>query len=152
MADDARHPTGENPERLGRLDTSDESTPTPYGPERPAFAPRPRPPLIQRVAPVTAHLQSYRRRYLRPDLLAGVTVAALAIPAGMAYAEVAGLAPVAGLYALLLPAVAYALLGSSRQLVVGPKQPWHCSWPRSSPRWPTETRAATRRWRPCWPS
>lgn len=121
MADDAGHPTGEKPEPPGRPDTRDESTPTPYGPERPAFAPQPRPPLIQRVAPVTAHLQSYGRRYLRPDLLAGVTVAALAIPSGMAYAEVAGLSPVAGLYALLLPVAAYALLGSSRQLVVGPE-------------------------------
>jgi high affinity sulfate transporter 1 len=48
-------------------------------------------------------------------------VAALAVPSGMAYAEVAGLSPVAGLYALLLPAVAYVLLGSSRQLIVGPE-------------------------------
>jgi high affinity sulfate transporter 1 len=50
-----------------------------------------------------------------------VTVAALAIPSAMAYAEVAGVSPVNGLYALLLPAVAYALLGSSRQLSVGPE-------------------------------
>jgi high affinity sulfate transporter 1 len=122
MVDGARPPAGEKPGPLGHPDAPGESTATPYGPERPAFAPRPRPPLIERVAPVTAHLQSYeRRRYLRPDLLAGVTVAALAIPSGMAYAEVAGLSPVAGLYALLLPAVAYALLGSSRQLVVGPE-------------------------------
>ena len=49
-----------------------------------------------------------------------MTVAALALPASLAYAEIAGLSPVIGLYALLLPAVAYALLGSSRQLVVGP--------------------------------
>jgi SulP family sulfate permease len=58
---------------------------------------------------------------LRRDLLAGVTVAALALPAAMAYAELAGLSPVAGLYALLLPTVAYTLLGSSRQLIVGPE-------------------------------
>jgi high affinity sulfate transporter 1 len=122
MADGARPPTGENPEPPGKADTPHESTPTPYGPVRPAFAPRPRPPLIERLVPVTAHLQRYgQRRYLRPDLVAGITVAALAIPSGMAYAEVAGLSPVAGLYALLLPAVAYALLGTSRQLVVGPE-------------------------------
>jgi high affinity sulfate transporter 1 len=48
-------------------------------------------------------------------------VAALAIPSAMAFAEVAGLSPVNGLYALLLPAVVYALLGSSRQLVIGPE-------------------------------
>ncbi len=71
--------------------------------------------------PFTANLHHYPRRFLRPDALAGLTVAALAIPSGMAYAEVAGLPPVAGLYGLLLPAIAYALLGSSRQLVVGPE-------------------------------
>jgi MFS superfamily sulfate permease-like transporter len=49
-----------------------------------------------------------------------VTVAVLAIPSAMAYAEVAGLSPVSGLYALPLPTVAYVLLGSSRQLVIGP--------------------------------
>jgi sulfate permease, SulP family len=53
--------------------------------------------------------------------VAGVTVAALAVPSAMAYAEVAGLSPVHGLYALLLPTVAYVLLGSSRQLIVGPE-------------------------------
>jgi sulfate permease, SulP family len=50
-----------------------------------------------------------------------VTVAALALPSAMAYAEVAGLSPVHGLYALLLPTLAYVLLGSSRQLIVGPE-------------------------------
>ncbi|HEY6398199.1 MAG TPA: SulP family inorganic anion transporter, partial [Solirubrobacteraceae bacterium] len=48
-------------------------------------------------------------------------VAALAVPSAMAYAELAGLSPVHGLYALLLPTLAYVLLGSSRQLVVGPE-------------------------------
>ena len=48
-------------------------------------------------------------------------MAALAIPAAMAYAELAGLSPAAGLFALLFPAVAYSLLGSSRQLIVGPE-------------------------------
>jgi high affinity sulfate transporter 1 len=70
---------------------------------------------------LTRNLRNYGRNALRPDLIAGLTVAALAIPSGMAYAEVAGLPPVAGLYALLLPVVAYALFGSSRQLVVGPE-------------------------------
>jgi high affinity sulfate transporter 1 len=50
-----------------------------------------------------------------------VTVAALAVPSAMAYAEVAGLSPVNGLYALLLPTIAYVLLGSSRQLIIGPE-------------------------------
>ena len=48
-------------------------------------------------------------------------MAALAVPSAMAYAEVAGMSPVNGLYALLLPTVAYVLLGSSRQLIVGPE-------------------------------
>ena len=77
-------------------------------------------PLLQRLVPVTENLPSYRGGTLRRDLLAGVTVAALALPASLAYAEIAGLSPVIGLYALLLPAVAYALFGSSRQLIVGP--------------------------------
>jgi sulfate permease, SulP family len=71
--------------------------------------------------PVSQDLPGYRGGTLRRDLLAGVTVAALALPSAMAYAELAGLSPVAGLYALLLPTVAYTLLGSSRQLIVGPE-------------------------------
>jgi len=71
--------------------------------------------------PVSRELPRYRSGALREDVLAGLTVAALALPAGMAYAELAGLSPVAGLYALLLPTVAYTLLGSSRQLIVGPE-------------------------------
>jgi high affinity sulfate transporter 1 len=66
-------------------------------------------------------LPGYRIPSIRRDLIAGVTVAALAVPSAMAFAEVAGLSPVNGLYALLLPTVAYALLGSSRQLIVGPE-------------------------------
>jgi high affinity sulfate transporter 1 len=57
---------------------------------------------------------------LRPDLVAGVMVAALALPQAMAYAQTAGLPVVAGLYGLLLPVVVYALLGSSRVLMTGP--------------------------------
>ena len=78
-------------------------------------------PLLTRAVPVSAQLSDYRVPSARRDLLAGVTVAALAVPAAMAYAEVAGLSPVHGLYALLLPTVAYVVLGSSRQLVVGPE-------------------------------
>ncbi|MET0830631.1 MAG: sulfate permease [Microbacterium sp.] len=85
------------------------------------FVPKARKPLLQRAVPVSGELPAYEGRTLRRDLLAGVTVAALAIPSGMAYAELAGLSPVAGLYALLLPALAYAAFGSSRQLVVGPE-------------------------------
>jgi len=78
-------------------------------------------PLLNRSLPVTRDLPDYRPATARRDVTAALTVAALAIPSAMAYAQVAGLAPVVGLYALLLPTVAYALLGSSRQVVVGPE-------------------------------
>jgi SulP family sulfate permease len=77
--------------------------------------------FLHRISPVSRELRDYRRVTLRRDVLAGLTVAALAVPSGIAYAELAGLAPVAGLYALLLPAIVYAFLGSSKQLIVGPE-------------------------------
>jgi len=92
-----------------------------YAPDSSPFKPAPERPLVQRMVPVARDLRRYRLGSIRRDGLAGVTVAALAVPSAMAYAELAGLSPVNGLYALLLPTVAYALLGSSRQLVVGPE-------------------------------
>jgi hypothetical protein len=67
-------------------------------------------PLHERIIPVSARIPEYRPTTGRRDLLAGFTVAALALPSGMAYAEVAGLSPVYGLYALLLPTVLYTFL------------------------------------------
>ena len=84
------------------------------------FRPASRRPILHRLVPVSQQLPGYRGSTLRRDLLAGLTVAALALPSAMAYAELAGLSPVAGLYALLLPTVAYTVLGSSRQVIVGP--------------------------------
>jgi sulfate permease, SulP family len=75
------------------------------------------PPLL----PGLASLRGYQRSWLRGDVVAGVTVAAYAVPQVMAYAELAGLPAVVGLYAILVPLVVYALLGSSRQLSVGPE-------------------------------
>jgi len=92
-----------------------------YGSGASPFQPAARRPVLHRLVPVSEQLPGYGGGTLRRDLLAGVTVAALALPAAMAYAELAGLSPVAGLYALLLPTVAYTLLGSSRQLIVGPE-------------------------------
>ena len=66
-------------------------------------------------------LRHYRRAWLRGDLLAGVTVAAYLIPQVMAYAQIAGLPPAAGLLAVVGPILAYAVLGTSRQLSVGPE-------------------------------
>ena len=88
---------------------------------RDVFSPAKKPPLLQRTIPVSGELPLYRAPSARRDAIAGITVAALALPAAMAYAEVAGLSPVNGLYALLLPVVVYVFLGSSRQLVVGPE-------------------------------
>jgi high affinity sulfate transporter 1 len=80
-----------------------------------------KPPLSTRYLPLLASLGGYSRPRLRTDALAGITVAALALPASMAYADIAGLPVTAGLYSLLLPLVVYALLGSAPWLVVGPE-------------------------------
>ena len=72
-------------------------------------------------APGLAVLRGYRRSWLRGDLVAGVTVAAYLVPQVMAYAGVAGLPPVAGLWAALPSLACYALLGSSRLLSMGPE-------------------------------
>jgi high affinity sulfate transporter 1 len=77
--------------------------------------------LVQRIIPVAADVMHYQPATLRKDLVAGLTVAALAMPASMAFAEVARLPPVAGLYALVLPPVIYAIAGSSKRLMVGPE-------------------------------
>ena len=65
-------------------------------------------------------LSDYKSDYLKSDLAAGITVAVLLIPQGMAYALIAGLPPLYGLYAALVPQIVYAFLGTSRQLAVGP--------------------------------
>jgi sulfate permease, SulP family len=67
-----------------------------------------------------AWLRRYDRRDLAGDLTAGLTVAVMLVPQGMAYALLAGMPPVTGLYASTVPIVAYALIGSSRALAVGP--------------------------------
>ncbi len=65
-------------------------------------------------------IKNYRREWLSGDLSAGLTVGVMLIPQGMAYALLAGLPAVYGLYASTFPLIIYALLGSSRQLAVGP--------------------------------
>jgi SulP family sulfate permease len=77
--------------------------------------------LMRRYLPGISVLRGYQRGWLRGDLLAGVTVAAYLVPQVMAYAEVAGLPAIAGLWAAAGPLVIYAILGSSRQLSVGPE-------------------------------
>ncbi len=75
---------------------------------------------IGQFAPGLARLLRYRRSDIPHDLRAGLSVAAVALPVGVAYAQLAGFSPVVGLYASILPLVAYAIFGTSRQLVVGP--------------------------------
>ena len=72
------------------------------------------------LLPLVDQLQSYQRDDLRGDLSAGLTVGVMLIPQGMAYALIAGMPPIYGLYASLVPLVVYALFGTSRQLAVGP--------------------------------
>ncbi len=66
-------------------------------------------------------LRHYQRPWLRGDVLAGITVAAYLVPQCMAYGELAGLPPIVGLWAIIAPLALYAVLGSSRQLSVGPE-------------------------------
>ncbi|MFD7847179.1 SulP family inorganic anion transporter [Nocardia sp. NPDC059764] len=75
----------------------------------------------ERWLPGTRQFRGYRRAWLRSDAVAGVTVAAYLIPQVMAYATVAGLAPIAGLWATLGPLAVYVVLGTSRRLSVGPE-------------------------------
>jgi len=80
----------------------------------------PRASTLGRLVPLVGSLRGYSSNSLRVDVLAGVALAALAVPQGMAYAQTAGLPVQAGLYGLMLPLVAYAALGSSRSLMTGP--------------------------------
>ena len=75
---------------------------------------------ILQFIPILQWLPNYRKTNLSGDLSAGLTVGIMLIPQGMAYAMLAGLPPVFGLYASLIPQVIYALLGTSRQLSVAP--------------------------------
>ena len=76
--------------------------------------------VVDRYVPIAGWLTSYDRSWLRPDIIAGLTVWALLVPEAMAYATLAGVPPEAGLYAALPPLVLYAVFGTSRHLTVGP--------------------------------
>lgn len=75
---------------------------------------------LKKFLPVLEWLPRYKKADFIGDLSAGLTVGIMLIPQGMAYAMLAGLAPVHGLYAVTIPLILYALLGTSRQLAVGP--------------------------------
>jgi len=73
-----------------------------------------------RLLPILDWIPSYRRDWLLPDVLAGLALWAVMVPEGMAYAGIVGVPPIMGLYTIVPALLAYALLGTSRQLVVGP--------------------------------
>lgn len=76
--------------------------------------------MLKRIFPFLNWITRYDRPTLYGDLVAGFTVGILLIPQGMAYAMIAGMPPIYGLYAALVPQLVYALTGTSRQLAVGP--------------------------------
>lgn len=75
---------------------------------------------MKKFFPILHWLPRYEWRYIKNDAIAGLTVGTMLIPQGMAYALLAGLPPIMGLYAALIPLIVYPLMGTSRQLSVGP--------------------------------
>ena len=75
---------------------------------------------LERWLPGLAALLHYQRAWLMPDVRAGLSVAAVALPVAIAYAELTGVGAIVGLYSCILPMMVYALFGTSRQLIVGP--------------------------------
>jgi sulfate permease, SulP family len=76
--------------------------------------------LVRRSLPILNWTSAYRRDWLLPDVFAGLALWAVMVPEGMAYAGIVGVPPIMGLYTIVPALIAYALLGTSRQLVVGP--------------------------------
>jgi len=75
---------------------------------------------LERWVPGVRVVRTYQRAQLRPDLVAGIVLAAILVPQGMAYSQLAGLPAVTGLYTTIACLVGYALFGPSRVLVLGP--------------------------------
>jgi high affinity sulfate transporter 1 len=75
---------------------------------------------VERWVPGLRTLREYQRSWLPNDLVAGLVLTALLVPVGMGYAQAAGLPPITGLYATMVPLVAYAVFGPSRVMVLGP--------------------------------
>lgn len=75
---------------------------------------------LKNYLPILNWLPNYRKEWLKGDIAAGLTVGVMLIPQGMAYAMLAGLPPIYGLYAATIPLLVYAVFGTSRQLAVGP--------------------------------
>jgi MFS superfamily sulfate permease-like transporter len=79
-----------------------------------------RPHGLARWMPIIAVLKNYQLPWLLQDIVAGLVLTAILIPAGMGYSEAAGLPAIYGLYATIVPLIAYAIFGPSRILVLGP--------------------------------
>ena len=75
---------------------------------------------LYKFIPALSWMSNYKKENLKGDLTAGLTVGVMLVPQGMAYAMLAGLPPIIGLYASVVPVLIYALLGTSNQLAVGP--------------------------------
>lgn len=75
---------------------------------------------IKKLVPILEWLPNYNTSLFKGDLIAGITVGIILIPQGIAYALIAGLPPIYGLYCALVPQVMYAIFGSSRQVAIGP--------------------------------
>jgi len=75
---------------------------------------------IKKIIPILEWLPNYNPSLFKGDLIAGITVGIVLIPQGIAYALIAGLPPIYGLYCALVPQVMYAIFGSSRQVAIGP--------------------------------
>ena len=75
---------------------------------------------LQRLIPILEWLPNYTRSRFKGDFIAGITVAIILIPQGIAYALIAGLPTIYGLYCALVPQLVYAVFGSSRQVAIGP--------------------------------
>ena len=72
------------------------------------------------MLPILDWLPNYKKDWLKGDIVAGLTVGVMLIPQGIAYALIAGLPPIYGLYTAMIPQIVYAIFGTSRQLAVGP--------------------------------
>ncbi len=88
--------------------------------ESPHAAETPRLAFLRRWAPGLVTLLNYRRAWFVNDLIAGLVLTAILVPVGMGYAEASGLPAINGLYATIIPMIAYALFGPSRIMVLGP--------------------------------
>jgi high affinity sulfate transporter 1 len=110
---------------LERLPVTSETTAPSQSPPAEQHATNPfarvaRPRGLSRWIPALVALKTYQRAWLTKDLVAGLVLTAILVPVGMGYAEAAGLPAIYGLYATIVPLIAYAIFGPSRILVLGP--------------------------------